>query len=43
MHTLYSNGAPHDFVMGIYQTLIAESSTLFVASPFVMLTDEFAK
>jgi hypothetical protein len=36
--SLYSNGPNKDFVIRPYQKLIAETDTLFVASPFVTLT-----
>jgi hypothetical protein len=38
MSSLYSNGPNKDFVIQPYQKLIAESNSLFVASPFVTLT-----
>jgi hypothetical protein len=42
MLSLYSNGPNKDFVIRPYQKLIAETSTLFVASPFVTLTNDLA-
>ena len=43
MPTVFSNGGSGDFVIGMYQKCLAESTTLFVASPFVTLTDELGK
>ncbi|HXB61401.1 MAG TPA: phospholipase D family protein [Acidobacteriaceae bacterium] len=40
MSTLYSNGPNKDFVIRPYQKLIAETRTLFVASPYVTLTKD---
>jgi hypothetical protein len=42
MSTLYSNGPNKDFVIQPYQKLIAETQSLFVASPFVTLTKDLA-
>ncbi len=42
MPSLFSNGPAKDFVITQYQTLIASSKSLFVASPFVTLVDELA-
>lgn len=42
MSSLYSNGPNKDFVIRPYQKLIAESNSLFVASPFVTLTKDLA-
>lgn len=40
MTTLYSNGPTKDFVIRPYQRLLALTSTVFVASPFVTLTKD---
>lgn len=42
MSSLFSNGPAKDFVITQYQTLIAGTKSLFVASPFVTITDELA-
>ena len=46
MPTVFSNGGSGDFVIGMYQSIrsvLSESTTLFVASPFVTLADEPGK
>ncbi|HEV2486293.1 MAG TPA: phospholipase D family protein [Terracidiphilus sp.] len=42
MSNLYSNGPNKDFVIQPYQKHIAGTHSLFVASPFVTLTDDLA-
>ena len=42
MSTLYSNGPQGDFVIRPYQKLMATTTTIFVASPFVTLTQDLA-
>jgi len=42
MSSLYSNGPNKDFVIRPYQKFIAETNSLFVASPFVTLTKDLA-
>jgi hypothetical protein len=42
MPSLYSNGPNKDSVVRPYQELIAETGSLFVASPFVTLTKDLA-
>lgn len=42
MSSLYSNGPNKDFVIQPYQKFIAETQSLFVASPFVTLTKDLA-
>jgi len=42
MPTLYSNGPQRDFVIRPYLQLMAKTSTVFVASPFVTLTKDLA-
>jgi PLD-like domain len=42
MPSLYSNGPNKDFVIRPFQKLIAESNSLFAASPFVTLTKDLA-
>ncbi len=42
MSSLYSNGPNKDFVIRPYQKLIAETNSLFIASPFVTLTTDLA-
>jgi hypothetical protein len=43
MPTLYSNGPQRDFVIRPYLQLMAKTTTLFVASPFVTLTNHLAE
>lgn len=43
MPSLYSNGPQRDFVIRPYQQLMAKTTTLFIASPFVTLTKDLAE
>lgn len=43
MTTLYSNGPSGDFVIAPYKKLLAKTSAVFVASPYVTMTSDLAE